>query len=193
VVRLDAGRANGRIFLLMVGCGFDADIVRRVHARRKGHIRSRSYLKPMLESIRSYEYPPLHVYWGDGDAQATEVEASPRDVRWLFAFNLPCYGGGLRLAPQADARDGRLDVCAFRRGSLWHGLRYAAAVLLGRHQRLADCTMRRVRQLRVTSEARVPFQLDGDPGGFLPLSVEIVPGRLTVLVPASEMEKFPES
>ena len=188
-VRLDAGKADDRIFLLMVGCGFDAEVVRRVHGRRRGHIRNRNYIKPILESIRSYEYPELQVYWEVEDAHATEVRLPSVAVRWLFAFNLPCYGGGLRLAPNADGTDGLLDVCAFRRGSLWHGLRYASAVLLGRHQEMADCTIRRVRRLRITSEAEVPYQLDGDPGGLLPVDVEVLSGRLTVIVPAPEAQR----
>ena len=170
VVRLDAGRAGRRIFLLMIGRGFDAEVVRRVHHDRTSHIRIRDYVKPILELIRSYEYPELRVYWGNGDA---DVEHGPPDtVRWLFAFNLPCYGGGLRLAPQASGADGLLDVCAFRRGSAWHTLRYTAAVLLGRHRTMADCTTRRARRLRITSEA------------------EVLPGRLTLIVPASEAERF---
>ena len=41
----------------MIGCGFDAEVVRRVHLERDGHITRLSYLKPIWESIRSYEYP----------------------------------------------------------------------------------------------------------------------------------------
>jgi diacylglycerol kinase family enzyme len=98
-------------------------------------------------------------------------------------FNLPCYGGGFRVAPQAEGSDGLLDVCSFRRGQLWHGLGYAAAVLLGRHQRAADCTTGRVRRLQLTSTGQVPCQLDGDPAGYLPLDVEVLPGRLRLIVP----------
>ena len=104
-------------------------------------------------------------------------------VRWLFAFNLPCYATGLQFAPQADGADGLLDVCGFGQGSVWHGLRYLTAVLQGRHQTLPDCLTGRVRRLRITADAEVPYQLDGDPGGMLPVEIEVLPGRLRLIVP----------
>ena len=176
--RIDAGLANGRIFLMMAGCGFDADVVRRVHEHRTGHISIRTYFKHVVKAIWSYEYPEIRVHWEeDGET------LPPLAARWLFVFNLPCYGGGFRIAPHSDGSDGLLDLCTMRRGHLWHGLWYAASVLLGRHQRMADWTTRRLRRLRITSDARVPYQLDGDPGGLLPLDVEVLPGRLTLVVP----------
>jgi diacylglycerol kinase family enzyme len=183
LVRLDAAVAGGRVFLLMASCGFDADVVRRVHARRKGHVRRSTYFKPILDSIRSYQYPELQVSWSKGPAGSRPQWSDPVAAGWLFAFNVPRYGGGLRIAPEADASDGLLDVCTFRRAGLWHGLWYAAAVLLRQHRRLGDCTMYRASAIRVTSEGEVPYQLDGDPGGLLPLEIEILPGRMTLLVP----------
>ena len=189
LLRIDAGKANGRIFLLMIGCGFDAEVVRRVHSRRTGHIRSRDYFKPIIESIRSYRYPELRLSWEEGrppEKPIAEPLTSEEVVRWLFAFNLPCYGGGMQFAPQADGTDGLLDFCAFRHGSLLAGVRYAAAVFLRRHHRLADCTMARVRRLRITADEEVPYQLDGDPGGVLPVDVETIPRRLTMVVPGTQ-------
>ncbi len=179
VLRLDAGRANGRVFLLMASCGFDADVVRRVDQQRSGHITHLTWIRPIFQSIRRYPYPEMQVYWDEPGAD----QPAPTAAGWLFAFNLPCYGGGFRVAPDADGTDSLLDICTFRRGSLWHGMRYAAAVKLGRHQQLADCTTGRVKRLRVESRAEVPYQLDGDPGGFLPLDIEVLPGRLTLIVP----------
>ena len=183
VRQLDAGRANGRLFLLMVGCGFDAHVVRCVHGRRTGHIRSRDYFKPILHSIRTYHYPAMEVTHEASSQLAAEEASVSETARWLFVFNLPCYGGGLRIAPHADGSDGLLDACLFRGGGMWHGLRYACGIRLGFHHRMRDVVTRRVRRLTVSADAEVPFQLDGDPGGVLPLEIETVPERLTLVVP----------
>jgi diacylglycerol kinase family enzyme len=181
IARLDAGRAGDRIFLLMVGCGIDADVVRLVHHRRTGHIRSRDYLKPLWEVLRGYRYPEIRVYC-DGVGEGSNPP-TPLSLRWLAVFNLPCYGGGLKLLPQADGRDAELDLCGIRQGSLTRFLTLASAVYLQQHQRLGNWVTQKSRRLRIESDAPVPYQLDGDPGGYLPLDVEVLPNRMTLIVP----------
>ena len=56
----------------------------------------------------------------------------------------------------------------FRRGGLWNGLRYAAAVLLGMPRTWPTARFQRTRRLRVASSEEVPYQLDGNPGGICP-------------------------
>jgi diacylglycerol kinase family enzyme len=102
----------------------------------------------------------------------------------VFVLNLPRYAIGLRIAPQARGDDGLLDVCTFRNGSLVKGLWYLGGVILGQHQRWQDCAMRQVRQLRIESDVPVPYQLDGDPGGMLPLEIDVLPARVCVICPA---------
>lgn len=178
--RLDAGQAGGRIFLLMLGAGFDAAVVHRFHGRRSGHISRLDYLSSILHEAVHYPFPEIRVYWRP---ESEPGEAVEWDVRWLFAFNLPCYGGGFRLCPQADGSDGLLDVCGFAPGGFWAGLRLTLLAGLGRHQRSADWTTARVRRLHLSSPEPVPYQLDGDPAGTLPLDVEVLPERLTLLEP----------
>jgi diacylglycerol kinase family enzyme len=203
VVQRDAGRAGRRIFLIMVGCGFDADVVQSLHLQRTGHVTSASYFNPIMASIRHYDYPELRVYWNEDAGHPVRrvaetgvachqepehpTETISDGVRWLFAFNLPCYGAGLQIAPEADGSDGLLDVCTFRHGGLWRGLYYTAAVLTGTHRWLNDFARRRAGRLRVTSDAQVPYQLDGDPGGFLPVEIEVLPKRLTLIVPREKV------
>ena len=172
---LDAGRANGQLFLIMASCGFDAEVVRLVHLAREGNISHWAYAKPIFESIRKYKYPTLSIYCDD--------EKKPVKAKWSFVFNVPRYAMGLPIADQADAMDGHLDLCAFRGGNLLNGLLYLVGILLRRHRRWKDTRVEVLRKIRIEAEAPVPYQIDGDPGGFLPLEIEVVPQRLNIIVP----------
>jgi diacylglycerol kinase (ATP) len=180
IAQLDAGEANGRVFLLMAGCGFDAEVVRRMHDQRIGHISHLSYFKPILDSICNYPYPEVRIHLLDS-AGATTAESVIR-AKWVFVVNLPRYAGGLRLVPQADGADGLLDVCTFREGSLLNGLIYLAGVIAGQHQSWEDCVTAQVRALRMEADQPVPLQLDGDPAGHLPVDIRVLPRRLTFVV-----------
>jgi diacylglycerol kinase family enzyme len=228
-VRLDAGRAGGRLFLLMLGCGFDAEVVRRLHSQRRGHIQKLAYAKQILATIRNYQYPEIVVRFecaeestsptaaghavlatagstrqsaatslaaiAESDSEmATDADTAGRAesvvrAKWVFVANLPRYAGGLGIVPDADGADGRLDVCTFREGSFITGLYYLGGVLLGRHRLSGDCTTRRVRRVRLESEQAVYYQLDGDPGGQLPVDIEVLPERVSVLVSRKWAEK----
>ena len=96
---------------------------------------------------------------------------------------MPRYGLGLPLAPQARPDDGLLDLCLFERPGAFALGRYLLAVLCGRHLRRADVQHRRARGFRLSSAEAVPLQTDGDPAGWLPATVEVLPRRLTLLVP----------
>ena len=101
--------------------------------------------------------------------------------------NLPCYAGGLQLAPEAVGNDGLLNVCTFHQGSFWHALRYLGYVAARRHRVLTDHASARVTRVRIESDEPVPYQLDGEPGGILPLEIEVLPERLTLMAPRSRI------
>ena len=106
-----AGTATGRhYFLTMISAGFDAEVVRRLHERRRGNITRLSYVQPTLAAIRSYEYPEMQLYCHDDAGDRLE----PLRCRWVFGFNLPLYARGWQVAPEAVGTDGLLDVCTFR-------------------------------------------------------------------------------
>jgi diacylglycerol kinase (ATP) len=182
-ISLDVGLANGRLFLLMAGCGFDGEVVRRLHATRDGHITQWSYVKHILASIRTYQYPQFEVTCRlSGRDFETPIEHSV-SARWAFVSNVPRYAGGLRFSPAASGDDGRLDLCAFQGGSFWSGLRYLSGVLTGQHQSMRDCVTAQATQIVLEAAEPVPYQLDGDPGGWLPLTIDVLPRRMTVIVP----------
>ena len=184
VAQLDLGAFttgdSTHLFLLMLGCGFDAEVVRRLHQERTGHINHWSWIKPIFDAVRSYEYPPLRVL-----CRETRDGPLVADItaHWVFVFNTPSYAVGIEICPGAKPYDGRLDVTTFEGGSFWHGIFHLSSIFVGQHQSLAGVQTVKSRCLRIEAEQSVPFQVDGDPGGLLPVDIEVLPGRLTMIVP----------
>jgi diacylglycerol kinase (ATP) len=166
----------------MAGCGFDADVVRRVHQARRGHIHHLSWAKPIVDTIRKYDYPELRVRYAPAEASEESELTEEITARWVFVVNLPRYAGGLVFSPQASGVDGLLDVCTFKEGSLWSGLMYLGGVMLGQHEGMEDFVRVQTQRLCVEAAGEVPYQLDGDPGGELPAEFSVLPGRLTMVV-----------
>jgi diacylglycerol kinase (ATP) len=188
IVNLDMGRANDDYFLMMISAGFDAAVVRQLHGSRRGNISRLSYLQPILQTIRSYEYPEMQLYCDDVTKSG---DVSVR-CRWLFGFNLPLYALGWQFAPHASGIDGQLDVCTFQGGSLLDGARYLWHVVRQCHLHLPDAELTRGQRLRIEGDANseIPFQLDGDFVGALPVKLEVLPGALRLLVMPHVAEKL---
>jgi diacylglycerol kinase family enzyme len=176
-VSLDAGCAEGRLFTLMAGCGFDAEVVHRLHRSRKGNIRHWSYIKPILDSLRTYAYPKLALRITGRDGASSETTCC-----WAFVVNVPRYAFGLELDREASPCDGLLNVVTFRDGSLLNALRYLGSVIRGRHLGSDGVECYKATEVEIQSSAEARYQLDGDPGGELPAVIRCLPGRLRVLV-----------
>lgn len=202
VVRIDAGQANGRLFLVMLSCGFDAAVVARMHLERRGHISRWSWAKPIWRTLMSYRYPTISVrcdsWRGMSDTHLISEGVSSQNfntapippptadnftAKWVFVFNVPRYAAGLPIAEHAIDDDGLLDVCTFRGGSIWRGLAYLWAIFTRSHKKLSDCRIGKCEALDLESRHEVPYQVDGDYGGMLPVRIEVIPHRVSLIVP----------
>lgn len=190
------GKSPGRIFTLMAGVGFDADVVKQVHQGRTGHIHHWSYAKPILSTIRTYKYPAVFITTDTGQSSHAGHSSEARwddqklKARWVFIANLPRYARNLRIVPDACGWNGKLTICTFKKGSLWMGLQYLAAIFFRRHRSwTSDVRMVEATRIRLEAVQPVSYQLDGDYGGELPLELEVLPARLRMLVPAAWIEQ----
>jgi diacylglycerol kinase family enzyme len=176
--RIDAGNANGKLFFVVCSCGFDAAVVKRLDEVRSGHINRASWLKPIWDTVLSYRFPALKYSLDDQPAVT---------VRWAFIFNIPRYAIGLRITPEANDSDGKLDICSYRDHGIIRGIWYLLVTFLGSHSRLDATQFGQFEKLCIEAEGDEPvyYELDGDPGGELPLKIDVEPGALRVLIPAA--------
>jgi diacylglycerol kinase (ATP) len=175
VVECDVGRVNGRNFLLIIGVGFDGEVIRRLTAVRSGHISHLSYFWPVWRTFWEHDFPRLRI-----EADGQEIFD---DFGLAFVGNISRYAVGLRICRDARFDDGLLDLVVFscqEPGSL---LLHAAWTLLRMHPLKGNVLYRRVRAVRIEADRPVPSQVDGDQGPAPPLDISMGPTRIKLLVP----------
>ncbi|RMF45390.1 MAG: hypothetical protein D6753_00225 [Planctomycetota bacterium] len=189
-VPMDAGRVDGKLFLVVATCGFDAEVVWQMERIRRGHISRWTYTAPILRSMWRYRFPRIAVRT---TSTAGELEWT---AAWVFVFNVPRYAAGLPICRQADPADGWLDVCTFDRGGVFWGFWYLIRLWMGNHHRSRGFRHVRARHLELflphgEGRGAVPpcFQIDGDIGGQLPVSIAVEPQRVCFQLPPHDYEK----
>ncbi len=173
---LSVGRANGRYFLLMVGIGLDASIVREVNPRLKRYLGLLAYWLAGLKHLVTWKTPTF------------TLELEDQRIRATFAAiaNVPSYGGGIRMAPDARPDAEELRACAITsRSKGLYLFFYLPLALLGQHVHQPGVFYGRTQRGRAYSDSdeEIPFQVDGELAGTLPVEFEIIPRAVRVIVP----------
>ena len=176
LVSCDVGKVNGHNFLLIIGIGFDGEVVRRLTAIRTGHISHLSYFWPIWRTFWEHDFPRMRIE-ADG-------EVIFDDFGLAFVGNISRYAVGLRICRDAQFDDGMLDMVVFRCREQSALVLHAAWTLLRQHPLKGDVVYKRFRHAVITTDKPVPSQVDGDVGPSTPLDISVQPSRLKLLVPA---------
>jgi diacylglycerol kinase (ATP) len=169
--RVHLGQANGRRFAMMAGVGFDAHVVRRVDPRLKRALGQLAYVLTALGEFIAYR--PI---WYE-----VEIDGKLHRAATVIVAKGHFYGGRFTVAREARLEEPRLLVALFERGGRWHGVRFAAALLLGRLDRLADFRVLPALRVEVRGPAGEPVQCDGDFTTALPLTVALAEDQLALV------------
>lgn len=195
-VPIDTGRAVGddgvsHPFLTIAACGFDADANRRAN-EAPARLGPLAYVWGMLGTLRELRPIPYRLRH-----DRTTVDERALTVA---VANTARYGGGMRVAPDADPSDGRFDVvvvghsgrhadrCTTRdRVRL---LRLFPRVFRGSHVALPEVRVERTAEIALSADGPVVVFADGDPVGTLPMTFSVDTDGLQLIVPRTHPLAF---
>ncbi len=169
--RIDLARSGASYYATVLCAGFDAIVNERANRMRwpKGQMR---YNLATVAELRTFA-PLSYVLELDGRELRTEA--------MLVAIgNGPSFGGGLRITEGAELDDGLLDVVLIKPMSKLALVRAYPSLFKGTHTSHPQYERHRVRTVTIAAPGIVAYA-DGERFGALPLTVECVPGALTVL------------
>lgn len=176
---IDLGRCGRRWFATVASLGFDAEVGEAAAEGDLPFSGTAGYLYAALRHLRRYR-PPMVRLRG-------EFGVIEQEVFLAAAANTPCYGGGMRICPDADPTDGLLDLC------LVDGSISARAVLTmlprifrGGHLRSPAVRMLRSSwvELETLDGRDMWLRADGEALAETPAVLRVEPGVLKVILPA---------
>lgn len=169
----DLARAGSTYFATVLAAGFDSLVNERANRMRwpKGQMR---YNLATLAELRLLR--PLHY--------RLVLDGTPRELEAVVVAvgNGPSFGGGLRITHGAEIDDGELDVVVIKPIGRLDLVRTYPRLYTGGHTTHPQYEHHRVRRVTVDAPGIVGYA-DGERVGPLPLTVEVVPAALRVLVP----------
>ncbi|MGU3645513.1 diacylglycerol kinase [Microbacterium sp. C23T] len=179
LARVTREDGSTRYFGSVLASGFDSKVNDRANAMRWPRGGSRYNIAILVEFLTLAGIPyDVELELADGTR-----EHVGGDLVMATVGNGRTYGGGIPICPDADPADGLLDVVLVRPAGRLRLLRLLPRVYQGTHSDVPEVAMRRVRSVRLSSPG-VTAYADGDPIGSLPLTVDVVPGALTIFTPA---------
>ena len=178
VGRLRTASGTVRHFSLMAGAGFDAKVVAGVDGELKRRLGKGAYVwRSAVEMTR-----PVDALY------AVDIDGVRHEAASVIVTRASHYGGPYPIAPEADLRLPGLSACLFERGGRYNVLRYGAALVCGRLPRTAGFRVVPATSVGIVPLVnghghREPVQLDGDDAADLPVTVDVAPRQLRLLMP----------
>jgi len=179
---IGTGLVDEKVFLLMVGVGFDGQVVHNVPPALKRASGKLAYASQGLWSLAKGPAAPLRLM----------VDGVAREAAWIVATNARHYGGPYLLAPDEDISRPGLTLILCRERSRAAFIRYFLAINSGRIAQAKGVEVLHPSLVEVFHPEGQPVQIDGDARGSLPIRIE--PGKrfLRLVVPESTMVQDPE-
>ena len=168
------GRAAGRLFLLMAGAGFDAWVLRELLSRVRGKIRFRDYTRGALKGLWTFPFPELSI----------ETDAGTFGGHSAIVGRAPLYGGFLRPTPHARLDATSLEMCALSGGPVRLAVQLAR-MWSGAHGGRSGAVLAETSRVTIRSErADLPYQLDGELHGVLPVDIDVAQTPIVLARPS---------
>ncbi len=167
-------------FCGVAGCGLDSAAARRANQMPRwlrGHGGYALALLPLLLKLPAYSIR-LTQFNDDDRAEAEKLTL-------LAAFaNTQFYGDGMRIAPQADFADGKLDVCRITTLNPFKLFCMFPTVYSGNHLLMPEVEYSRAERVHVQTETPIEIYADGEFVCETPAEISVAAGALRVIYPA---------
>ncbi len=180
VIVPSASPEHTHYFCCVAGCGLDSAAARRANQMPRWLRGHGGYALALLPLLLNLPAVSMRLTRFNGN-ERTEAEK----LTLLAAFaNTQFYGDGMRIAPQADFADGKLDICRIGTLNPFKLFCMFPTVYFGRHLLVPEVEYSRAERVHVQTGAPIEIYADGEFVCETPAEISVAAGALRVITPA---------
>jgi len=169
------GESCQRYFVNVGGGGFDGEVAERANRAPNFMGGTIPYLSSLVTTLINYRNKDIELV-------LDEQEPMRMVVNSVVVANCQFFGGGMRVAPEADPNDGLFDVIVIGDIDKIEFLMTVPKVYDGTHITHPQVDSYRARRVEVRSKQPLMLQVEGEVCGHTPLTFEIIPSALDIRV-----------
>jgi YegS/Rv2252/BmrU family lipid kinase len=173
--QLDLPRVNDTPFVSIAYVGFDAEVNKLANDGSGYFGGTLGYIICVLKALKTFRPFEVEI--------TIDGETWRERVMMVTVANAPFYGGGMKIAPDADMTDGRLDICIVKEISKLELLWQFPKVFKGTHIYHSRIVMKSGRRIRLTSDEPRKIFADGEYVGHLPADCTIGNQTIQIISP----------
>lgn len=173
VSEIPVGEVNGRLFLFVVGVGFDAEAVQIFENESSREWGQAGFVWPVLRALISHRNRLLRVITRTGQHEA----------QWVIVTRAKRYAGDLLLAPRADLRRRQLHILCLRGNGVLTRVRQLSALATGLLRHDPSVILESTDWVRIEGDPSTAVQIDGEALGQLPLEISFNEKDLRLILP----------
>jgi len=151
---VDAGRVNDLAFFNVCGTGFDVCVLDYTLAAKKYVRGMLPYLWGVIRTIFTFQSVNATVQLDGG-------EKEQHSVLILSVANGPCFGGGIKIAPEAKPNDGFFEFITIDHMPRWRIAFQLPRLVSGKVDRIPGFSQRRCKSVLIEAE-NMRINLDGE-------------------------------
>ncbi len=169
------GRPAVRYFANICSFGASGVVDDEVNRGSKALGGKLSFMWGSLKALSKYRDQLVDVSFDGGPAERLPVTT-------LAVANGRYFGGGMKVAPEADVGDGLFDVTIWSGYGLKDFVLKSGGLYSGEHVRWKGTRTVRCRTMTARSAERVLIDCDGEQPGVLPCTMTVLPGAIRLKV-----------
>ena len=174
-----------RYYCCVAGVGLDGAVAERANRMPRWLRGHGGYALSLVPAIFTFVAFPTKVQIRGDDHDAGQwTTRSDRPTLIAAIANTPLYGGGMKVAPQAQMDDGLLDVCVVAGMDPFRLFCMFPTVYAGRHLSIKEVEYFQAAAVRVETEDPMDVYADGEYVCRTPVEVSVQRGALKVIMPA---------